>query len=165
MGSDNVLFASADNPAKNAALEYDVDLSENGEIALGILPTQDVNPTRGLRIALQLDDADIKVIDARQGLHDEFGEYTPGNLAMSKSLKALPEPSGLLLSGWMNGRRLIRRDEVFDNMRWLKAKFDTTPGRHKLRVIMVDPEIVLQQIVVNPDNNHYSYFGANKSTK
>lgn len=50
-------------------------------------------------------------------------------------------------------------------MRWLKAKFDTTPGRHKLRVIMVDPEIVLQQIVVNPDNNHYSYFGANKSTK
>lgn len=165
MGSDNVLFASADNPAKNAALEYDVDLSENGEIALGILPTQDVNPARGLRIALQLDDADIKVIDARQGLHDEFGEYTPGNLAMSKSLKALPEPSGLLLSGWMNGRRLIRRDEVFDNMRWLKAKFDTTPGRHKLRVIMVDPEIVLQQIVVNPDNNHYSYFGANKSTK
>ena len=84
---------------------------------------------------------------------------------MSKSLKALPEPSGLLLSGWMNGRRLIRRDEVFDNMRWLTAKFDTTPGRHKLRVIMVDPEIVLQQIVVNPDNNHYSYFGANKSTK
>lgn len=165
MGSDNVLFASADNPAKNAALEYDVDLSENGEIALGILPTQDVNPARGLRIALQLDDADIKVIDARQGLHDEFGEYTPGNLAMSKSLKALPEPSGLLLSGWMNGRRLIRRDEVFDNMRWLKAKFDTTPGRHKLRVIMVDPEIVLQQIVVNPDNNHYSYFGANKSAK
>lgn len=165
MGSDNVLFASADNPAKNAALEYDVDLSENGEIALGILPTQDVNPARGLRIALQLDDADIKVIDARQGLHDEFGEYTPGNLAMSKSLKALPEPSGLRLSGWMNGRRLIRRDEVFDNMRWLKAKFDTTPGRHKLRVIMVDPEIVLQQIVVNPDNNHYSYFGANKSTK
>lgn len=165
MGSDNVLFASADNPAKNATLEYDVDLSENGEIALGILPTQDVNPARGLRIALQLDDADIKVIDARQGLHDEFGEYTPGNLAMSKSLKALPEPSGLLLSGWMNGRRLIRRDEVFDNMRWLKAKFDTTPGRHKLRVIMVDPEIVLQQIVVNPDNNHYSYFGANKSAK
>ena len=118
-----------------------------------------------IRLQLRLDDADIKVIDARQGLHDEFGEYAPGNLAMSKSLKALPEPSGLLLSGWMNGRKLTRRDEVFDNMRWLKAKFDTTPGRHKLRVIMVDPEIVLQQIVVNPDNNHYSYFGANKSTK
>ena len=25
---------------------------------------------------------------------------------------------------------------------------------------MIDPEIVVEQIVVNPDNNRYSYFGA-----
>jgi hypothetical protein len=25
---------------------------------------------------------------------------------------------------------------------------------------MIDPEIVIEQIVVNPDNSHYSYFGA-----
>jgi hypothetical protein len=24
---------------------------------------------------------------------------------------------------------------------------------------MIDPEIVVEQIVVNPDNNNYSYFG------
>ncbi len=25
---------------------------------------------------------------------------------------------------------------------------------------MIDPEVVLEKIVVNPDNNHPSYFGA-----
>jgi hypothetical protein len=25
---------------------------------------------------------------------------------------------------------------------------------------MIDPEIVIETIVVNPDNNRYSYFGA-----
>ena len=39
---------------------------------------------------------------------------------------------------------------------------DATPGKHTLRLIMVDPEIVIEQIVVNPDNNHYSYFGNNR---
>jgi hypothetical protein len=24
---------------------------------------------------------------------------------------------------------------------------------------MIDPEVVVEQIVVNPDNTHYSYFG------
>jgi hypothetical protein len=27
---------------------------------------------------------------------------------------------------------------------------------------MIDPEIVIESIVVNPDNNRYSYFGAPK---
>ena len=31
-----------------------------------------------------------------------------------------------------------------------------------LEFIMIDPEIVVEQIVVNPDNNHYSYFGNSK---
>jgi len=48
---------------------------------------------------------------------------------------------------------------VFDNMRWLDATFTTTPGKHTLKIIMIDPEIVVEQIVVNPDNNRYSYFG------
>lgn len=32
-------------------------------------------------------------------------------------------------------------------------------GKHRLKIIMIDPEIVIEQIVVNPDNNCYSYFG------
>jgi hypothetical protein len=62
------------------ALEYDIDLSDEGKIAIGILPTQDVMPARGLRLGVQIDDQPMQVIDARQGLHDEFQEYTPKNL-------------------------------------------------------------------------------------
>ena len=49
---------------------------------------------------------------------------------------------------------------TFDNIRWIEVKLNSAPGKHRLKVIMVDPEIVVEQIVVNPDNNHYSYFGA-----
>ena len=144
-------------------LEYDIDLSPvdgKGTVAIGILPTQDVYPARGLRLGVQIDDQPIQTIDARQGLHDEFGEYTPKNLAQSKVLKPLPPHNNLLLSGWKDGRKMLRRDEVFDNIRWLEVNFgNITPGKHKLKLIMIDPEIVIEQIVVNPDNNHYSYFG------
>ncbi len=61
----------------------------------------------------------------------------------------------------MDGRQLQRRDEVFDNIRWLDANFLTTPGKHTLRLIMIDSEVVIEQIVVNPDNSRYSYFGNN----
>ena len=128
-------------------------------IAIGILPTQDIYPERGLRLGVQIDDQPMQVIDARRGLVDTFQEYTPQNLARSKVLKPLPPRSRLALSGFWNGRRLPRRDEVFDNLRWLDATFPATSGKHTLKLIMIDPEIVVEQIVVNPDNNRYSYFG------
>ena len=58
--------------------------------------------------------------------------------------------------------RFARRDEVFDNLRWLDTTFKTSPGKHILKLIMIDPEIVVEQIVVNPDNTRYSYFGAHR---
>ena len=134
--------------------------SQRIALAIGILPTQDLLPSRGLRIGLQLDNEPMQVIDARRGLVDTFSEYTQQNLSVSKVLKLLPKCSSLSLSGNVNGRQLLRRDEVFDNLRWLDASFKTTPGKHTLKVIMIDPEIVVEQIVVNPDNNRYSYFGA-----
>ena len=89
-----------------------------------------------------------------------FSEYNPQNLARSKVLKPLPQRSRLALSGFWQVRQLPRRDEVFDNLRWLDATFEgITPGKHTLKAIMIDPEIVIEQIVFNPDNNHYSYFG------
>ena len=158
MGSNNVT-APSDASGNGAALEYEIDL-KGTNVAIGILPTQDVHPARGLRLGVQVDDRPMKIIDARQGFVDTFGEYTKENLAVSKVLKPLPHRNNLLLSGVMNGRQLPRRSEVFDNLRWLDVSLDTTPGRHTLKIIMIDPEIVLEQIVVNPDNSHYSYFGA-----
>ena len=145
-------------------LEYDINLTDEGKIAIGILPTQDIVPARGLRFGVQIDNQTLQVIDARQGLHDEFQEYTPKNLAQSKNLNPLPTHNNLLLSGWNKGRKMLRRDEVFDNIRWLEVNFpNIPPGQHTLKLIMIDPEIVIEQIVVNPDNSRYSYFGADYS--
>ena len=155
MGSSNVKAQDS-----GATLEYEVHLTAEGKVAIGILPTQDIYPARGLRIGVQIDNQPMQTIDARQGLHDEFQEYTPKNIARSKVLKPLPPHGQLALSGYWNGRKLPRRDEVFDNLRWLSVTFhDIAEGKHTLRLIMIDPEIVVEQIVVNPDNNHYSYFG------
>ena len=60
----------------------------------------------------------------------------------------------------LNGYKRERRNEVFDNMRWLDVSFDIKePGIHTFSLIMVDPEIVVERLVVNPDDSHYSYFG------
>lgn len=49
---------------------------------------------------------------------------------------------------------------IIDNIRWLEVNFpNTTAGKHTLKLILIDPEIVIETIVVNPDNNRYSYFG------
>lgn len=155
MGSNNVLAQNS-----GAILEYSIDLSTGGRVAIGILPTQDIYPARGLRIGIQIDNQPMQIIDARRGIVDTFSEYTPQNLAHSKVLKPLPQRSRLALSGFWQGRQLPRRDEVFDNLRWLDTTFEgLAPGKHALKIIMVDPEIVVEKIVVNPDNNHYSYFG------
>ena len=155
MGSNNVLAQNS-----GATLEYDIDITSEGKVAIGILPTQDIYPARGLRMGIQIDDQPMQTIDARRGIVDTFSEYNPQNLARSKVLKPLPQRSRLALSGFWQGHQLPRRDEVFDNLRWLDATFESiTPGKHTLKVIMIDPEIVIEQIVVNPDNNHYSYFG------
>ena len=158
IGATDVMkeYPNGDGPT----LEYEVDLAEDGMVAIGILPTQDIMPARGLRLGVQLDDQPVQTLDARRGLVDTFQEYTPQNLAQSNVLKPLPPQSRLSLSGFVNGHQLIRRNEVFDNIRWLDVTFKTTPGKHVLKLIMIDPEIVIEKIVVNPDDNHYSYFGA-----
>ena len=157
MGIDDVMMPSAEHGGP--ALEYEVELAADGRVAIGILPTQDILPARGLRLGVQLDEQPMQVLDARRGLVDTFTEYTPQNLAVSQVLKPLPPRSELSLSGFVDGEQLPRRDEVFDNIRWLDATFDAAPGKHSLKVIMIDPEIVVEQIVVNPDDKHYSYFG------
>lgn len=165
MGIDPVM-AESEPDGKGASLEYDFELSSDMQqlsIALGILPTQDVYPARGLRIGIQIDDQPLQIVDARAGFVDTFAEYTPQNLAVSKVLKPLPEQPKLVLNGWWKGKRQLRRDEVFDNQRWLAATSSSAvkAGKHTLRVVMIDPEIVLEQVVINPDNNRYSYFGPN----
>jgi len=141
-------------------LEYRIFLPDTGatKICLGILPTQDVNPARGLRIAVAIDEGQPMSIDARKGIVDTFNEYTPANIARSKVLKPLPNPAPdyALVS-----KRKPRRSEIFDNLRWLDVNLPVkSSGLHTLKVYMVDPEVVLERIIVNPDDKYPSYFGA-----
>ena len=141
-------------------LEYKMYLNQQGKttICIGILPTQDVYPERGLRIAVSIDNNEPQILDARKGLVDTFTEYTPKNLANSKVLKPLPPLNKDIA---LVGTGKLRRNEIFDNLRWLDVQLDVAAiGFHTLKVFMIDPEVVLERIVVNPDNNHPSYFGA-----
>lgn len=152
--------APSEMPKTAPRLEYKMYLNQQGKttFCIGILPTQDVNPERGLRIAVSIDNGKPQILDARKGITDEFKEYTPKNLANSKVLKPLPPINKDIA---LVGVGKLRRNEIFDNIRWLDVQFNlTTPGFHTLKVFMIDPEIVLERIVVNPDNSHPSYFGA-----
>lgn len=141
------------------ALEYNVYLPESGDVQLlvGVLPTQDINPKRGLRIAIAFDDDELMVLDARQGMLNTFREYTKANLDKSHILKPLP-PANRKIS-IINGNGFCRNG-LYDAVRWLDTKLKVRKsGMHRLRVYMVDPEVVLERIIVNPDNNHPSYMG------
>ena len=140
-------------------LEYDINFSQSGKqkLALGILPTNDINPSRGLRIGIRVDDGEMQTIDARQGYVDTFNEYTKENIARSKVLKPLPRPASDI---YLSGTRQRMRSEVFDNLRWLSIDLDIpTEGNHTVKVVMIDPEIVVEKLVINPDNEHPSYHG------
>lgn len=140
-------------------LEYDIDFSNSGKnkLALGILPTNDVNPSRGLRIGIRIDNGTMQTIDARQGYVDTFNEYTEENIRRSKVLKPLPEPASDI---YLSGYRQRMRSEVFDNLRWLSIDIEIpSAGKHTLKVVMIDPELVVEKLIVNPDNEHPSYHG------
>lgn len=142
-----------------ATLEYDINFSKSGrqKLALGILPTNDINPSRGLRIGIRIDDGEMQTIDARQGYVDTFNEYTKENIARSKVLKPLPRPASDI---YLSGTHQRMRSEVFDNLRWLSIDLDIpTEGNHTVKVVMIDPEIVVEKLVINPDNEHPSYHG------
>lgn len=156
MGSNDVAAASITD-GKGPVLEYEIDCTgDSVRIAIAILPTQDIRPERGLRIAVQVDDEPVQTLDARRGYVDIFNEYTKENIERSGKLKPLPRNSTLTLSG----RGVKMRSEIFDNMRWLDTTFKLRARkRHKLKIMMVDPEIVVEKIVINPDDSCYSYFG------
>ncbi|MCQ2385038.1 MAG: hypothetical protein MJZ96_09235, partial [Paludibacteraceae bacterium] len=142
-----------------ATLEYDVDFTKAGrqKLALGILPTNDINPSRGLRIGIRIDDGEMQTIDARQGYVDTFNEYTKENIARSKVLKPLPQPASDI---YLSGFRQRMRSEVFDNLRWLSIDLNIpSEGIHTVKVVMIDPEIVVEKLIINPDNEHPTYHG------
>lgn len=160
MGISPVTAPSCNDYKQAPALEYNILVakSQPTDLLLGVLPTQDVNPARGLYIAVGIDDEKPVVIDARKGFVDTFSEYNPANLKRSKVLKPLPSKN---TKHKMVARGERVRNEVFDNLRWLDVTLPAVaPGVHRLKVYMVNPELVVERIVVNPCNERPSYNGA-----
>lgn len=161
MGAKNVVEPFSGDLKDCPVMEYALPAEIQGPIislAIGTLPVQDVNPARGLRIAVSIDNEEPTIIDARRGLHDEFKEYTPENILLNPVMKPIPP---MRKSLYLTGKGNRMRTEVFDNMRWLTAKLPVkSDGIHTIKIYLVDPEVVVEQLNINPDSRYPSYFGA-----
>ncbi len=146
--------------AKDGSLSYNVYFPKAGKqtILVGILPTQDINPKRGLHFSLALDNQSPRVIDARKGLVDTFGEYTPQALSKNPLMKPVAGANRAIKMIVGNG---YCRNEVHDNIRWIDVEVDVaSAGIYSLKITNADAEIMFERFVVNPDNHRYSYLGA-----
>jgi len=124
-----VTSASLDKPG-NPTLAYPVFFSESGEVKIDLVVGPTVNfSPEGLRVGISLDDAAPQIL----------------------SIIAKPSASGSDAS-WANA--------VKDNARTLTSShFFKIPGRHTLKIWMVDPAVVLEKIIIYRDKLPASYLG------
>lgn len=141
-----VTAASEQAPRNSPRLEYPVLVPNKGEIRVDLRtgPSLNFQPDRGVRIAVSFDDEKPQVLDAfaAQGFRD------PHKRA---------DVSAPAIKDWGKW--------VTENSRTLRSTHTITkPGVHTLKIWMIDPGIVLETIVVNPDDHRPSYFGPPPST-
>ncbi|MEO7688501.1 MAG: glycosyl hydrolase 115 family protein [Sphingomonas sp.] len=126
--------ASFTDPATAPRLEYDVYLAEAGDYRVDLVtgPTLEVVPGRKLAIAVALDDrpAMVKAV------------FTPEDGPAQDFLGA------------------AHGDNTANNARTMQftVKSDR-PGRHVLKIAMIDPTFVLQTIIISRGRPKSSFFG------
>jgi hypothetical protein len=123
------------DPATAPRLEYDVFFDEAGDYTIDLVTgaTLQVNPERELAVAVQIDDATPQIKSV----------FTPEDRT---SQEFLGEAHGV------HARTDCR------TMRFTQTV--AKPGRHVLKVAMVDPTIILQSIIISRGRNlPTSYFG------
>jgi Glycosyl hydrolase family 115/Gylcosyl hydrolase family 115 C-terminal domain len=124
-------------PAKAPHLEYPVLIPRKGEVRVDLLtgPSLNIQPDRGVRIAVSFNDDRPQVLDAfvdQQSSRDQHGSPAVKNW-----------------DKW-----------VSENSRTLESFHQITkPGVQTLKVWMVDPGVVLESIIVHLDEPKPSYFG------
>lgn len=125
-------------PPENApCLEYPVFIPEAGEIHVDLVtgPTMNVQPDRGLRIAVSFDHQSPQIIDA-------FEDQLSGG-------EGIHAPAIRDWDKW-----------VRDNARILKSTHPILePGVHTLKIWMVDPGVVLESLIIYSGNLPDSYLG------
>jgi hypothetical protein len=128
-------------PRDAPRMEYPVFIAASGEVHVDLVtgPTLNVQPGRGVRIAVSFDDQAPQVLDAFEG--QSYSE--PSQRA---DMTAPP------IRDW--------HEWVTDNARTLKSKHNIpSPGVHTLKVSMVDPGVVLERLVIHDGKLPESYLG------
>jgi hypothetical protein len=129
-------------PPDNAPrMEYPVFIARPGEIQVDLVmgPTLNVQPDRGVRIAVSFDDQPPQIIDAFEG--QSYADPSKRG-----------DPSSPPIRDWSTW--------VKDNARILKSTHQVSePGVHTLKVWMVDPGVVLETLIVHSENLPKSYLG------
>lgn len=122
------------DPSRSPQLEYPVYFAAAGEYRLDLVtgPTLEVIPGRKLSVAVGLDDQAPKVQTV----------FTPENAAAQDFLGAQHAVNTA------NNARTMRFTLRVDR-----------PGRHVLKIAMIDPTIVLQTIALSNGKPETSYFG------
>jgi hypothetical protein len=115
-------------------LEYPLFLARPGAYSVDLItnPTLDLYPGRGLSAALSIDDQPLQTVDvfAGQGKQDET----------------------------FLGRHFYQNTSTGVRVMHFNLRVDT-PGRHTLKIAMIDPTLVIEKIVVHSDPLPNSYFG------
>jgi hypothetical protein len=121
-------------PSPAPYLEYPVFFAKAGHyhVSLTTSPTLDIVPGRKLGIAVSIDDGPLQVVDV----------FTPQSREYESFL----------------GRGCYKNDA--NNARIMRfSQTVATPGRHTLRLTMVDPTVVVEKIVIHSEELPPTYFG------
>jgi len=132
--------ATIQPPAPSPRLEYPVYFSRAGSFNVDIItsPTLDVIPTRGLGLAVSVDDLPPQVKNV----------FTAATFKDQDFLgRSFNENSA-------NNARAMHFSQTID-----------APGRHTLNLIMVDPTVVVQRIIIHDAPLPASYFGPPESPR
>jgi hypothetical protein len=133
-------------PGDAPCLEYPVFIAKAGEVRVDLVTGSSLNvqPDRGLRVAVSFDNQPPQVIDAFAG--QSYADPSKRGDLTSPAIK-----------DWASW--------VKDNVRTLKSKHQIPgPGVHTLKIRMVDPGVVLESLIVHDGNLPASYFGPPEST-
>ena len=137
--------ASVKPPGDSPRMEYPVFVAKAGGVNVDLITGSSLNvqPDRGLCVAVSFDDQPPQIIDA----------FT--NQSYTDPSKR-SDPSSPPIKDWANWVR--------DNVRTLKSKHKISePGVHTLKIWMVDPGVILETLIVHDGNLPASYLGPPES--
>lgn len=128
-------------PENSPRMEYPVFIPKAGDIQVDLVTgiSLKVQPDRGVRIAVSIDDGSPQILDAFKG-------QTYADPSKRGDLSAPP------IRDWPRW--------VKDNSRILSSTHHITKlGVHTLKIWMVDPGVVLEKIIIHDGKLPESYFG------